>query len=56
MNILRTALLALVLAPAALVAATAKTPAPAFDSSIIAGLGARGYATAIRSAIELVES
>ena len=49
MNILRTALLALVLAPAALVAATAKTPAPAFDSSIIAGLGARNIGSAAMS-------
>jgi photosystem II stability/assembly factor-like uncharacterized protein len=49
MKLLRTSLLALALAPAALVAATAKTPAPAFDSSIISGLGARNIGSAAMS-------
>ncbi len=49
MNLLRTSLLALALAPAALLAATAKTPAPAFDSSIISGLGARNIGSAAMS-------
>jgi photosystem II stability/assembly factor-like uncharacterized protein len=49
MKLLRTSLLALALAPAALVAATAKTPAPAFDSSIISGLGARNIGAAAMS-------
>jgi photosystem II stability/assembly factor-like uncharacterized protein len=49
MNILRTSLLALVLAPAALVAATTNAPAPAFDSSLISGLGARNIGSAAMS-------
>ena len=49
MNLLRTSLLSLALVPAALVAATAKTPSPAFDSSIISGLGARNIGSAAMS-------
>ena len=44
MNILRTSLLSLALAPAALGAATGKTPAPAFDSSISVPMACRALA------------
>jgi len=50
MNILRTSLLAVALVPAALFAAApAKPAAPAFDSSIISGLGARNIGSATMS-------
>ncbi len=50
MTFLRTSLLAAALAPTALFAATpAKTAAPVFDSSIIAGLGARNIGSATMS-------
>jgi len=50
MNILRTSLLAVALLPSALFAAApAKPAAPAFDSSIISGLGARNIGSAAMS-------
>ena len=50
MNILRTSLLALALVPAALFAAAPAQPAaPAFDSSIVSGLGARNIGSAAMS-------
>ena len=50
MNILRTSLLALALVPAALSAAAPAQPAaPAFDSSIVSGLGARNIGSAAMS-------
>ena len=50
MNILRNSLLAVVLVPSALLAATpAQTATPAFDSSIISGLGARNIGSAAMS-------
>ena len=50
MSILRTSLLALALAPTTLLAAAPVQPAPpAFDSSIISGLGARNIGSAAMS-------
>ena len=50
MNILRTSLLAMALLPAALSAAAPAQPAaPAFDSSIVSGLGARNIGSAAMS-------
>ena len=50
MNISRTSLLAMALVPAALAAAAPAQPAaPAFDSSIVSGLGARNIGSAVMS-------
>ena len=50
MNIPRTSLLAMALVPAALAAAAPAQPAaPAFDSSIVSGLGARNIGSAVMS-------